>query len=664
MRVSIAKFSLSLLSIFTAIFLSIAIYIYYEQQENTASVILKSMNSQISEVSYIISKSVKNKADMPLYRALLDRIAVNSDFIKLIHIYDEHKILLSTDPFFKEILSHPQLTSSYESAYEELMKIDALESQVRFYEGDKLVWVNLIFVLDKEEIERLFYRNSLEFLFFFLSLPLLMIALVWYIIKRSIVRPLELLRQFVYYQSEIPKAFRIQELETIRYSMVQTFDRLENEKKELYAIARTDSLSGLANRNALMEYLERLIALSKRREKEFAMLFLDLDHFKSVNDSLGHNVGDELLKKIATIIDNVLRSDDFVARVGGDEFVVILQNYTSMHELIRIVERIQETLTKTIVVQANPINVSSSIGIAFYPKDGESIVSLMKNSDIAMYEAKKSGRSRYHFFTEELNERVQETIHLEKEMRDALVHDEYEMYYQPKVDLKTSKIVGAEALIRWNSPTRGVVTPNVFIPLAEENGFIVELGEWIVDAVIERQALWMKKGLEISVSINLSSKQLLSKDFILFLINTVNKYSANPKFIDIEITEYMFYENSDKNIEILSALHQHGFSISLDDFGTEYKIALSNSWDDGIYECAMKGGDFQLAKQITEKNLKDKSVDLRKKWLYRYIAIDFAIGNYSEVIGAAKDLIVLLDTKNDLEYQEKVFSHYTRVLSH
>jgi len=570
MRVSIAKFSLSLLSIFTAIFLSIAIYIYYEQQENTASVILKSMNSQISEVSYIISKSVKNKADMPLYRALLDRIAVNSDFIKLIHIYDEHKILLSTDPFFKEILSNTQLTSSYESAYEELMKIDALESQVRFYEGDKLVWVNLIFVLDKEEIERLFYRNSLEFLFFFLSLPLLMIALVWYIIKRSIVRPLELLRQFVYYQSEIPKAFRIQELETIRYSMVQTFDRLENEKKELYAIARTDSLSGLANRNALMEYLERLIALSKRREKEFAMLFLDLDHFKSVNDSLGHNVGDELLKKIATIIDNVLRSDDFVARVGGDEFVVILQNYTSMHELIRIVERIQETLTKTIVVQANPINVSSSIGIAFYPKDGESIVSLMKNSDIAMYEAKKSGRSRYHFFTEELNERVQETIHLEKEMRDALVHDEYEMYYQPKVDLKTSKIVGAEALIRWNSPTRGVVTPNVFIPLAEENGFIVELGEWIVDAVIERQALWMKKGLEISVSINLSSKQLLSKDFILFLINTVNKYSANPKFIDIEITEYMFYENSDKNIEILSALHQHGFSISLDDFGTGY----------------------------------------------------------------------------------------------
>lgn len=570
MKISIARFTVGVISTFSVVFLNVAIYIYYEQQEKTASVILKSMNSQISEVSYLISKSISKKEDMHLHRALLDRVAVNSDFIEFIHVYDQGEILLSTDPFHNEIVTNTQLHSDETNSYKQLMSLEAIESKIRFYKGEELVWVDLIFSIDKNEVEHLFYKNNMEFLLFFLLLPLLLISVVWFIIKRSIVRPLELLRQFVYYQSEIPKQFKIAELETIRYSMVQTFDRLENEKKELYAIARTDSLSGLANRNALMEYLARLIAVSKRREKEFAMLFLDLDHFKSVNDSLGHNVGDELLKKIATIIDNVLRSDDFVARVGGDEFVVILQNYSSMHELIRIVERIQETLSKTIVIQTNPISISSSVGIAFYPKDGDNIISLMKNSDIAMYEAKKSGRSRYHFFTQELNERVQETIQLEKEMRDALINGEYEMYYQPKVDTKTSKIVGAEALIRWKSPTKGMISPAVFIPLAEENGFIIELGVWILDSVIERQALWRERGLEIKVSINLSSKQLLSDDFILSLINTINKYSADPRFIDIEITEYMFYEKNDKNVQILSELHEHGFTISLDDFGTGY----------------------------------------------------------------------------------------------
>ena len=570
MNITIARFTAAVILLFTTVFLSVAFYVYFKQQEKTASVILKSMQSQISEVSYIISKSISKKEDVTLHRALFDRVAVNNDYIKCIHIYAGDSILLSTDPFSNKRYRETQLTNNEVNSYKKLMSLDGVESAIRFYEGEELISVDLMFILDKEELEYLFYTNSIEFFLLFLLLPLIVIVSVWLIIKRTIVHPLELLRQFVYYQSEVPKRFKIKELETIRYSMVQTFDRLENEKKELYAIARTDSLSGLANRNALMEYLARLIGTSKRDSKEFAMLFLDLDHFKSVNDSLGHNVGDELLKKIAAIIGAVLRPDDFVARVGGDEFVVILQNYKSMHELIRVIERIQETLSKTIIIQTNPISISSSIGVAFYPKDGDDIISLMKNSDIAMYEAKKSGRSRFHFFTEELNKRVQDTIQLEKEMHDALLNDEYEMYYQPKIDLVTSKIVGVEALIRWNSPTKGFVAPNVFIPLAEENGFIVELGDWILRSVIERQALWMQKGLQMRVSVNLSSKQLLAEEFVLTLVNMTNKYGANPAFIDIEITEYMFYDNSERNIEVLKTLHEHGFTISLDDFGTGY----------------------------------------------------------------------------------------------
>jgi len=564
------RFTISTITLFSLFFIGLVFYVYYDQQRKTASVLLQTFYSQIAELSYIASRNITKKDDIHLLRPLFDRVSANSEYIKAILVHDGEKTLVSTDPFFKKIFLKTQINSSYLNRYDLLMSIEAIESKIRFYEGKNIKKVSILFILNKEEISNLFYESALEYFLFFLILPLLSIIIIWFVVKRYIVKPLERLRQYVYYQSSIPHAFLIQELEIIRYTMVETFHRLDNEKKELYTVARTDSLSGLANRNALMEYLTRLIASSQQRKEEFALLFLDLDQFKSVNDSLGHNVGDELLKQIASIIDSVLERSDFVARVGGDEFIVILQNYSSMHELIQKIQKVQDSLLQTVVVQANPINISSSVGIALYPKDGNDIVSLMKNSDIAMYEAKKNGRSQYHFFTEELNTRVQETIKLEKEMRDALVNKEYELFYQPKVDIKSGKIIGVEALIRWISPTKGIIPPNIFIPLAEENGFIVELGEWILNSAMKQQAAWMQKGIELRVSINLSSKQLLLDDFIALFINTLNRYKVDPKYIDIEITEYMFYENNEKNRYVLNALNDLGVSISLDDFGTGF----------------------------------------------------------------------------------------------
>jgi diguanylate cyclase (GGDEF)-like protein len=288
--------------------------------------------------------------------------------------------------------------------------------------------------------------------------------------------------------------------------MVQTFQTLENEKKELYSMARTDSLSGLANRNSLNEFLMRLIANASRDKSEFAFLFLDLDHFKDINDSLGHNVGDALLKKVSSIIDETLRSTDFVARVGGDEFVIIIQDYHSLMEVTNIVDRIQAHLSKTLVIQTYPVNINSSIGISFYPKDGDSIVSLMKNSDIAMYEAKAKGRGRYNFYTEELNEKVQSSIALDKNIRKALQNNEYKLYYQPKVDVNTKEIVGVEALIRWIDENNNIIPPDKFIPHAEETGFIIELGEWVVEEAIRQYSVWRDRGNDLRVSINISSK--------------------------------------------------------------------------------------------------------------------------------------------------------------
>lgn len=569
-KVGIQKFTIILVVGLIVSLLSIFAYFHSKQQDTTAAVIYKSIHAELSEVNYIISKNVTTKKYVSTHRPLLDRVSANNDFIASIIIHDGKNILLSTDPTNTKVPTSSQLQRSDKSIYNQMTTLEAAEEKVRFYVGNEVNYLHLTFMLDRDEIYRAFHEKDLNFLFLFVLLPLTMMIIVWFVVNRFIINPLELLRQFAYYQNHVPKAFMLKELEVIRYSMVETFDRLEKEKKELYSIARTDSLSGLANRNALKEYLERLIGNAKREREEFAMLFLDLDHFKSVNDSLGHNVGDELLKRIAGIIDHVLRPNDFVARVGGDEFVIIIQDYNSLRELTTIIDRIQNILQDTMIVQSHPINISSSVGIAFYPKDGEDIVSLMKNSDIAMYEAKNNGRSQYHFFTEELNKRVQDVITLEKNMKEALKNGEFELYYQPKVNVSSGEITGAEALIRWISPTKGMISPVEFIPLAEENGFIVDLGEWILKSAIQQQVLFKKRGIDIKMSINLSAKQLLAGGFMEQFNKYLEEYKVDPSQIDVEITEYMFYENNEQNLEILGAIHNCGVSISLDDFGTGY----------------------------------------------------------------------------------------------
>ena len=570
MQLTIQKFIFILFSILLGVGFSIITYYHIEQQNKTARVILKNIKSNMSESSYMLSKSLKTIETAVSSRPLLDRLSSNNEFIAAVLMHNEQEVLLSTDPHYTKILPVENLCSNDLSAYENLMLKKACEGDVRFYIGNKVHVVKLLFIFDSDELAEYFTKKKSDFMIYFGILPMVSLLLILFLLRYFVAKPLERLRQFAYYQNDVPEAFKLKELEIIRYSMVQTFHRLENEKKELYAMARTDSLSGLANRNALNEYLERLIANTSRDAKEFAFLFLDLDHFKTINDSLGHNVGDELLKTVASIIDEVLRSNDFVARVGGDEFVIVIQDYNTIMELTNIIDRIQNQLAKTWVIQTNPISINSSIGIAFYPKDGEDILSLMKHSDIAMYEAKQNGRAQYHFFTEELNTRVQDTIKLDKEMREALKNKDYELYYQPKVDIENNEIIGAEALIRWISPSKGVIAPDVFIPLAEENGFIIELGAWVVEEAVKQQRIFQDKGLDIIISINVSSKQLLNENFGTYFIALLEKNMVNADRIDMEITEYMFLEQNKNNFKILHELSDYGITISLDDFGTGY----------------------------------------------------------------------------------------------
>ena len=558
MTLTINRFTILLLIVLLGTFYGIFTHYLYAKEEQMASVILKTLTHNLSETNYTLSKTLKSYQDVQKLRAFMDRIAANNDFVSSVVILDGTNVLLSTDPAFRyDMLIGNNKT--LHSSYDILLQKKMIEQDFRFYEDGKAISLILVYILDTNEIHEYFAKSKLEFFIYFGLLPFITISFMLFLLRRFISIPLEKLRQFAYYHSHIPEAFLVSELESIRYSMVETFTRLEVEKKELYLMARTDVLSGLANRNALNEFLERAIAISKRGHKEFAFLFVDLDHFKTVNDSLGHNVGDELLKNLAASLQMTLRPNDFVARVGGDEFVIIIQDYTTYLELSNIITRIQNNIKRPWLIQTHP-----------YPKDGTDSVTLMKNADIAMYEAKKMGRAQFYFFTEELNKSVQESIALDKNMREALKNKEYELYYQPKVDVVTKKIVGAEALIRWNSPTKGFVSPNEFIPLAEENGFIVSLGEWVIDEAIAQHLRWRERGIDIRLSINISAKQLTGLEFADHFIEKLRLHAINPQNIDIEITEYMFIHATVETLDTLNKIKDFGVTISLDDFGTGY----------------------------------------------------------------------------------------------
>lgn len=566
---SIQRFILFFIALLFLLFSIMFFYYFKSQEEQTSKVIYTTLEHELAERAYSISKMMEKKDDILLFRSLFVNAVANNNFLRAILVFDDGKLLLTTDPKIKSVDKN-LILSDIKTYNEKLSKITYLKNDIIFFEQNKQKSLNLIFLLNKEEINQYFIKNREEFFIYFGFLPIFGFFLFYIVFRRYITIPLEKLRQLAYYNNKIPKAFKIRELESIRHSMVDSFSRLENEKKEFFLMARTDSLSGLANRNSLQEFLDRLIPTAKRKKEEFAFLFLDLDHFKTINDSLGHNIGDELLQKISGILKKVLRPNDFIARVGGDEFVLIIQDYKSNLELTNIIKRVQKQLSKPWVIQTHPVETTCSIGIAIFPQDGKDQISLMKSADIAMYEAKKHGRNQYHFFTKELNDKLLKIINLNKQMRIALKNGDYQLFYQPKVCLKDSKIIGVEALIRWIDKEKGFIPPSDFIPLAEENDFIIELGDWIVEEALNQYLDWKNKGIDIVMSINISAKQFLQNRFAENLIEKINSKKIEPNRIILELTEYILIDQNNSVYSTLRKLNEFGVSISLDDFGTGY----------------------------------------------------------------------------------------------
>jgi diguanylate cyclase (GGDEF)-like protein/PAS domain S-box-containing protein len=346
------------------------------------------------------------------------------------------------------------------------------------------------------------------------------------------------------------------------------------EKKEaqdrIEMMLNYDSLTVLPNRLKLEEQFEFILSLSKRHGLNFAILFLDIDHFKDINDTLGHGLGDELLVKFAQRIKENLREEDILARFGGDEFIILLPNTDNISA--------QEVAQKVLSIAHSPfsftnheLRVTASIGIAMYPKDGSDKETLYKNADTAMYRAKSDGRNKYSCFTKEMQISTQRNQQLSNALYSALVRDELYLVYQPQISAITEKIIGTEVLLRWEHPVYGNVSPAEFIPIAENNGLIVPIGEWVLRTAMKQMQTWLESGLSpIILAVNLSAVQFRNVNLPTLIQEILHSSGFKPENLELELTESVTMNNPQNAIETMNKLHEIGIKMSLDDFGTGY----------------------------------------------------------------------------------------------
>jgi len=367
---------------------------------------------------------------------------------------------------------------------------------------------------------------------------------------------------------EIKVQERTSDLVEINANLERVIDKKETAEQTLQYLAYNDELTGLPNRNTLVDRIGQSIKKSSRDKHQFAILFLDLDRFKNVNDSLGHAVGDDLLQQVATRLNSTLRNNDTISRNGGDEFVVVLEELHDTNEVIHVAKKIISCLTETFVIQSHKIHLGVSVGVSIYPLDGETPLVLLRNSDTAMYRAKKEGGNQFQFYDESMSIQLRHRLELEHELHGALADDEFDLLYQPQISCLTGVTTGFEALIRWDNIKYGEIQPNQFIPLLEETGLIYSVGEWVVSNVVDFISINHIKG--INISINLSALQCNDLDFFNFVRNKIEQSSIDPSQIEFEITESLLINDFDKTRLLLDKMHSIGCTIALDDFGTGY----------------------------------------------------------------------------------------------
>lgn len=351
----------------------------------------------------------------------------------------------------------------------------------------------------------------------------------------------------------------------------QAEDVLRQQQSRLNYMAFHDSLTGLPNRSLFYDRIHHGISRAKRSNNKLVLMLLDLDRFKNINDSLGHDAGDLLLKALAQRLYEGIRDMDTVARLGGDEFVIVLEDILDMEDVNYIANKLLLNLSRPINILGHEIATTVSIGVSVFPQDGETTDELLKHADIAMYKAKEDGKNKFQYYTAGMNATAVNFLLLENDLRRAIEQDQLTLYFQPQIDLHTGSLVGVEALVRWLHPSRGLISPAHFIPLAEETGLIVPLGEWVIRAACLQQKKWLEGGKYTGrIAVNLSARQFRQQHFAECIAEILMETQLPAQYLELEITETLAMEHASETINMLKLLNQMGLSLAIDDFGTGY----------------------------------------------------------------------------------------------
>jgi diguanylate cyclase (GGDEF)-like protein len=366
--------------------------------------------------------------------------------------------------------------------------------------------------------------------------------------------------------------------------LVRDISERKRAEEQIRRLAYCDSLTGIPNRQAFLETLERELQRSKIGNKKFAVLFMDLDAFKRINDTLGHDVGDQLLKQVSDRLRETIRPNDLLsrgdllpradtnlARLGGDEFTILIPDLERVEHALNVAHRVKDAMRRPFLIEGNEIFVTASIGISLFPEDGDDCTSLLKYADTAMYHAKNCGKNNAKLYSSSLTMQIMSHVKLEVGLRRALQNDELYLLYQPQLDVRSSEIVGVEALVRWRHAERGVVSPNEFIPLAEETGLIVPIGEWVLRTACSQARHWQKLARRpVRMAVNLSAKQFKDENLSQIVVSALHDTGLDPRLLELELTEGTLMDDAKATLATLEQLRGIGVYLSIDDFGTGY----------------------------------------------------------------------------------------------
>ncbi|AZV47011.1 hypothetical protein C3L23_06915 [Nautilia sp. PV-1] len=546
------------------VFLGMFYYIYVQQKKELVKVISNDIFQTLNNVSYSFSKVMNNNSDYMILKPILDRKSTSDFFDGFILATSDDRVLFKSGDMSLKIPQPEKIQYNLNKiGLNTLLHKKAYVITIQYYKNNKFKTLKLYLFPSKDYLEKVFTYLKIKYIVLFVLVLIFFVFVLRSVYKLVIVNPLLKLKQYADKRTTKPEKFLIYEFNDIKETLAETFNALNEYIEKLKISAITDPLTRLKNRNYLNKYLIKLI----NENQKFALVFIDIDNFKDINDFFGHSVGDEIIIEISAILAKHIKNGEIVARIGGDEFVIVFQEYKNNEELLKRLNLLLDSLNRTWTIHNQTISTTVSMGVAEFPKTAKSVEELLKFADIALYEAKNRGKNKYVIFDEKLKQDVNKEIEIKTTMNKALENNEFELFYQGKFDIN-EKIIGCEALIRWNRNGK-VISPADFIPIAEKSGFIIKLGNWVMQEVVKTQKEWENTPLKnLRISFNVSPVQFRSDSFL----NDLKKCfkDTNRKLFEMEITESVFIQEREKAKKIIEEIRRYGLKISLDDFGTGY----------------------------------------------------------------------------------------------